>query len=87
MASVIGGMLQMAFAGLAFARSSYLFKMFDKNVYEEIKRHNKALEELVASKEKFYQNEVKEHHRIQRLRQELADANEEIEITNKALDN
>ena len=63
MASVIGGMLQ-----TAFAWSSCLFKMFDKNGYEEeIKRHNKALEELAASKEKFYQNEVKEHDRIEKL--------------------
>ena len=88
MASVLGGMLQTAFAGLAFAGSGYLFKMIDKSGYEEeIKRHYKALEELVASKEKFYENEVKEHDRIQRLRQELADANEDLQRTNKALDN
>ena len=91
MASIIGGMLQtafagLAFAGLAFAGSGYLFKMLDKNGYEaEMKRHNKALEELAASKEKFYENEVKERDRIQQLRQELADANDYIEKTNKAL--
>ena len=82
MASIIGGMLQTPFAG-----SGYLFKMLDKNVYEaEIKRHNKALEELAPSKEKFYENEVKQRDRIQQLRQELADANDDIERTNKALD-
>ena len=44
MASIIGGMLQTAFAGLAFAGSGFLFKMFDKNGHEaEMKRHNKAL--------------------------------------------
>ena len=87
MASIIGGMLQTAFAGLAFAGSGYLFKMLDKNGYEaEMKRHNKALEELAASKEKFYENEVKQRDRIQQLRQELADANDDIERTNKALD-
>ena len=88
MASIIGGMLQTAFAGLAFAGSGYLFKMLDKNGYEaEMKRHNKALEELAASKEKFYENEVKQRDRIQQLRQELSDANEDLERTNKALDN
>ena len=88
MASIIGGMLQTAFAGLAFAGSGYLFKMLDKNGYEaEMKRHNKALEELAASKEKFYENEVKQRDRIQQLRQELSDANEDLERTNKALEN
>ena len=77
MASVIGGMLQIAFAG-----SGYLFKMLDKNGYEaEMKRHNKALEELAASNEKFYENEVKQCDRIHRLRQELADTNDDIEKT------
>ena len=92
MASVIGGMLQtafagLAFAGLAFAGSGYLFKIIYKNGYEqEMKRHNRALKQLAASKEKFYENKVKQHDRIQRLRQELADANEDLERTNKALD-
>ena len=82
MASVIGGMLQTVFAGLAFADSGYLFKMLDKNGYEDkIKRHNKALEELAASKEKFYENEVKQRDRIQQLRQELSDGNEHLERT------
>ena len=82
MASIIGGMLQTAFAGLAFSGSDHFFKMLDKNGYEaEIKRHNKALEELAASKE------AKQCDRIQQLRQELSDANDDIEKTNKALDN
>ena len=53
-------MLQTAFAG-----SGYLFKMLDKNCYEaEMKRHNKALEELAASKEKFCKNEVKHYQML-----------------------
>ena len=87
MGSIIGGMLQTAFAGLAFVGSGYLFRMLDRNGYEaEMKRHNKALEELAASKEKFYEIEVKQRDRIQQLRQELSDANEDIHRTNKALD-
>ena len=51
-----------------------------------MKRHNKALESLAVAKEKFYENEVKQHDKIQLLRQKLADANKDIEETNKALD-
>ena len=87
MASVIGWMLQTAFASLAFAGSGYLFKMLDKNNYEaEIKRHNKALEDLSKAKDAFYENETKQQDGIQQLRQQLSDANDDIEQTNKALD-
>ena len=86
MASIIGGSIQTLFAAVSFSATGVLFKSLDKNGYEaEIKRHNKALEELVKAKEAFYQNEVKEHDRIQQLRQQLADANIDIEDTNRAL--
>ena len=87
MASVVASMTQTVFAGLAFAGSGYLFKMFDKINYEvEIKRHNKALEDLAKAKETFYENEVKQRDKIEELKQELADANNYIENTNRALD-
>ena len=42
--------------------------MFDKNGYvEEMKRHNLALEKLAKAKELFYENEVREHDKIQAL--------------------
>ena len=82
MASIVGSLLQTTFAAVSFAGAGYLFKAFDKNGYEaEIKRHNKALEVLAKAKELFYQNEVKERDRIQQLRQQLADANIDIENT------
>ena len=87
MASVVASMTQNVFAGLAFAGSGYLFKMVDKINYEvEIKRHNKALEDLAKAKEAFYENGVKQRDKIQELKQELADANNYIENTNRALD-
>lgn len=44
------------------------------------------MEDLAASKEKFYHNEVKRHDRIEQLRRQLSDANNDFEDTNKALD-
>ena len=87
MASIIGGSIQTIFAAVSFSAAGYLFKMFDKDGYEaEIKRHNKALEDLTKAKEAFYQNEVKQNDRIQQIRQQLADANVDIAETNKALE-
>ena len=79
--------IQTTFAAISFAGAGYLFKMFDKNGYEqEMKRHNRALEKLASEKEKFYEMEVKKHDRIQELRQQLSDANADINESNKALD-
>ena len=78
--------IQTTFASISFVGAGYLFKMIDKNGYEEkIKRHNKALEELAKAKENFYEDEVRRHDRIQQLRQQLSDANNDINVTNKAL--
>ena len=86
MASIVESLLQRTVAAVSSAGAGCLFKAFDKNGYEaEIKRRNKALEELAKAKEAFYQNEVKELDRIQQLRQQLADANIDIEDTNRAL--
>ena len=87
MASLVAGVLQTTFVAVSFASAGYLFKMIDKNGYEkEMKCLNLALEKLQKAKEEFYENEVKRHDRIQELRQQLADANREINTTNKALD-
>ena len=86
MASIVRSLLQTTFAAVSFAGAGYLFKAFDKSGYEaEVKRHNKALEELAKAKEAFYQNEVKEHDRIQQFKQQLAGANNDIEDRNRAL--
>ena len=87
MASLVGSLFHTTFAAISFAGAGYFFKAFDKNGYEaEIKRHNKALEDLQKAKETFYQNEVKQHDRIQQLRQQLVDAKNDIVTTDKALD-
>ena len=49
------------------------------------KKHNKALEDLQKAKETFYQNEVRQHDRIQQLRQQLVDAKNDVVTTDKAL--
>lgn len=49
-------------------------------------KDNRALEKLAKAKELFYENEVEQHDRIQKLRQELADANAGTNETHKALD-
>ena len=88
MAAFLGGAVQTTFAAISFAGAGYLFQHFNKNGYEdEIKRHNRALEELAGSKEAFYENEVKRRDKVQELRQKLSDANHDINDTNTALDN
>ena len=85
--SAFATMAQSLFAAVSFTGASYLFKMLDKNGYdEEIARHDRANEELSRAKEAFYENETREKDRIQRLREELKDANDDIERTNRALD-
>ena len=87
MASIVESLLQRTSAAVSFAGAGYIFKTFDKNLNEaEIKRHNKALEELAKTKEAFYQNEVKQRDRIMQLRQQLADTNKDIGETNRALE-
>ena len=76
------------FNALAFAGAGYLFKMIDKNGYEkEMKRHNLTMEELSKAKERWYENQVEKKNKIQEMRQELSDANADINATNKALEN
>ncbi len=87
MTSALAAGGQSIFAALSFTDAGYLFKIFDKYGYEkEIKRHNLAIEALVKAKEKLYEEEVKRRDKLQELKQEIADANQDIEQTNKALD-
>ena len=61
-----------------------LFKHLDSNGYEEIKTHNHTLENFARVKERWYENEVAKDQ-IQRLREQLSDANADINDTNHAL--
>ena len=75
------------FNALAFPAAGFLFKSIDKNGYkDEMKRHNQAMEKLTAAKEKWYKNQVENKNRIDLLRQQLSNANADINKTNKALD-
>lgn len=73
---------------LAFAGAGFLFKSLDENGYkEEMKRHNLAMEKLTVAKEKWYENQARKKNEMELLRQQLSDANADINKTNKALDN
>ena len=79
--------LQTTFVAVSFAGAGYLFKLFDSNGYEkEMKHHNLAMEQLAKAKEEFNDKEIKRQDRIHELRQQLSDANADINDTNKALD-
>ena len=69
------------FNAVAFAGAGFLFSKLNHTGYEkEIKRHNLALE-------KWYENQVRRKEKLERLRQQLSDANVDINRTNKSLKN
>ena len=79
----VGGGL---FNAVAFAGAGFLFSKLNHTGYEkEIKRHNEAMEKLAKDKEKWYEEQVKRKEEIEKLRQQLSDANADINRTNTAL--
>ena len=85
MASVVAGGL---FNAVAFAGAGYVFHKLDKKGYEdEMKRHNLAMEQLTAAKEKWYEKNVEKKNKVALLRQRLNDANKDLGSTNEALHN
>ena len=85
MASVVAGGL---FNAVAFAGAGYVFHKLDKKGYEdEMKRHNLAVEQLQAAKEKWYEKTVEKKNKVALLRQRLNDANKDLDDTNEALHN
>ena len=88
MANWVASVLQTGFAAVSFAGAGYLFKMIDKGGYEEeMKRHDLALEKFDRDKERFYEEEVREHDREEALRREIDEANADMNRTNESLDN
>ncbi|CAB3982656.1 Hypothetical predicted protein [Paramuricea clavata] len=84
MAGAVAGGLFNAFA---FAGAGYLFKMFDKNGYaEEAHRHNKAMENRTAEREKYLEEVTDRRNRIAQLKSELSEANSNIKSTNQSLE-
>ena len=64
------------------------FHKLDKKGYEdEMKRHNLAMEQLTAAKEKWYEKTVEKKNKIALLQQKLLDANKDLDDTNEALHN
>ena len=85
MASVIARGL---FNAVAFAGAGFALHKLDKKGYEdEMKRHNLAVEQLQAAKEKWYEKTVDKKNKIELLRQRLNDANKDLDDTNEALHN
>ena len=83
MTSIVAGGI---FNVVAFARAGFLFSKLNHRGYEEeIKRHNKAIEDLTKAKEAWYEREVKRKDRIAKLHLELNDANNDFKETNRAL--
>ena len=73
---------------LAFTGASYTFRQLDKKgSLEELKRHNLATEKLSRAKEEWYERETERKNKIQQKIRELDNANADINVTNKALDN
>ena len=59
MASVVAGGL---FNAVAFAGAGHVFHKLDKSSYEDkMKRHNLAVEQLQAAKEKWYEKTVEKN--------------------------
>ena len=74
------------FAALAFSGAGYLFHLLDKNGYsEEIKRHNKAMENLTRACEQWYEEETRRKDEIAQKRQELIETHQDMNVVNKAL--
>ena len=83
MTSVVAGWL---FNAVAFAGAGYVFHKLDKKGYEdEMKRHNLAMEQLTAAREKWYEKTVEKKNKVALLHQQLVDANKDLDATNEAL--
>ena len=83
MTSIVAGGI---FNAVAFAGSGFLFSKLNHNGYEdEIKRHNKFLEDLAQAKQAWTERETARKNKILRLRLERADADKDFERANRAL--
>ena len=87
MASVIGQGAMTVFAGFAFSAAGWVMHKLDKPNYEaEVKRHNRALENLQRAREKWYEQEVEKKDRIAQKRAELQQSKADLTTVNRALD-
>ena len=83
MTNVVAGGI---FNAVAFAGAGFLFSKLNHSGYEnEMKRHNKALEDLAKAKQAWTEREVSRKNKIAKLRLERADADKDLEKSNRAL--
>ena len=76
------------FNAMAFAGAGVLLKKLDKHGYEsDSKRPNLAMEKLAKAREEWNRKEAEEKKKYVLRRQELTEANADINETNKALEN
>ena len=76
MAQLVGSSLVQAFS---FVGAQWLFAQFNHKGYTaEIKRHNVAIEQLTATREKFFEKETKRKDRIQMLEEQKRNANKDF---------
>ena len=69
---VVGGL----FNAFAFAGAGFLFSKLNHSGYQdEFKRHNLAMEQLSAAKQKWYEKEVARKNDIELKRRQLIEAN------------
>ena len=63
-----------------------MFSKLNYKGYEsEIKRHNRAFEKLARAKQEWFEQETAHKNHIAQLREQLNEANQDINITNKSL--
>ena len=87
MAGVAGNLFMATFSAIAFSGAGLLFHRLDKGGYEaEIKRHNRALENLSKAREQWYEQEVEKKDRMAQKRAELQQSKADLSTVNHALD-
>ena len=71
---------------LSFTGTSYMFKLLEPDKYgAEMKRYHNTLIKLQADKEKFLEEQTKRRDQLDKLKRELAIANQDEQYTNNAL--
>ena len=76
MAQLVGSSLVQAFS---FVGAQWLLSQFNHKDYAaEMARHNRALEELTAARERFFEKETKRKDRIQQLEEQKRNANKDF---------
>ena len=85
--AALGNMAMATFSAIAFSASGLLFHQLDKGGYEqEIRRHNRALENLSKAREQWYEQKVKKKDRMAQKRAELQQSKADLATVNRALD-